>query len=277
MTARAQPAAEELNDFYGLGVVVIPTHRPCCRVDHGDVIFTHRDVKERVVVDAIRREHARGRPVLVGTASVVESERLARQVRAAGVSCRVLNVKEDEQEAEIVAEAGALGAVTISTNLVGRGTDIRLGGRREQHRDEVVALGELAVLGTNCHESFRVDSQLRGRAGRQGDPGTSRFYVSLDDPLVERFGVRSLIGAAHLPEPQPDPIDDPVLWCEIDRAQRIIEGENLDIRRRLWKHAALAGHSDDRFGHYVGRCSTMGQRWTCSRLGVPPAGAMLER
>ena len=240
MTATAQPAAEELADFYGLGVVVIPTHRPCRRVDHEDLIFTHRDAKETAVVDEIRRARARGRPVLVGTASVAESERLAGQVRAAGVPCRVLNAKEDELEADIVAEAGALGAVTISTNMAGRGTDIRLGGRRDQRRDEVVALGGLAVLGTNRHESFRVDSQLRGRAGRQGDPGTSQFFVSLEDPLIERFGVRSVLGTEVLPEPRSDAMDDPVMRREIDRAQRISAGQNLDMRRRLWKYAALA-------------------------------------
>ena len=121
-------------------------------------------------MEEIRRKHARGRPVLVGTASVVESERLADLVRTAGVTCRVLNAKEDEREAEIVADAGAVGAVTISTNMAGRGTDIRLGGRDERERDTVVALGGIAVFGTNRHESLRIDRQLRGRAGRQGDP-----------------------------------------------------------------------------------------------------------
>ena len=240
MTATAQSGAEELDALYGLGVVVVPTHRSGRRVDQPDVIFTDGAAKERAVLDAIRREHARGRPVLVGTASVVESERLAGRVRAAGVSCSVLNAKEDEREAEIVAEAGAPDAVTISTNMAGRGTDIRLGGRDERDRDRVVALGGLAVLGTNRHESVRIDRQLRGRAGRQGDPGSSQFFVSLDDALIERFGVRNLIGARHLPEQQPEPVDSPVLRREIDRAQRIVEGENLDIRRRLWKYAALA-------------------------------------
>ena len=240
MTATAQPSAEELDAFYGLSVVVIPTHRPCRRVDHPDVVFTGCEAKERALVAEIRWEHARGRPVLVGTASVVESERLADLVRTAGVTCRVLNAKEDEQEAEIVADAGAIGAVTISTNMAGRGTDIRLGGRDERERDTVAALGGLVVLGTNRHESLRIDRQLRGRAGRQGDPGSSRFFISLDDPLIARFGVRNLIGARHLPETQPTPVESAVLRREIERAQRIIEGENFDTRQRLWKYAALA-------------------------------------
>lgn len=124
--------------------------------------------------------------------------------------------------------------------MAGRGTDIRLGGRDKQRHDEVADLGGLAVLGTNRHESLRVDQQLRGRAGRQGDQGSSRFFVSLEDPLIERFGVRRLIGARHLPEMQSDPVENPVLRREIDRAQRIIDGENFDTRQRLWRYAALA-------------------------------------
>ena len=240
MTATAQPSAEELETFYGLSVVVIPTHRPCRRVDRPDLIFTDREAKERALVAEIQREHARGRPVLVGTASIVESERLATKVGGVGVPCRVLNAKQDEREADIVADAGALGAVTISTNMAGRGTDIRLGGRDERDRLEVVTVGGLAVLGTNRHESLRIDQQLRGRAGRQGDPGSSQFFVSLEDPLLERFGVRNLIGARHLPARQSAPVDSPMIRREVDRAQRIIEGENFDIRERLWKYATLA-------------------------------------
>ena len=240
MTATAQPSAEELETFYGLSVVVIPTHRPCRRVDRPDMIFTDREAKERALVAEILREHARGRPVLVGTASIVESERLATTVGGVGVPCRVLNAKQDEREADIVADAGALGAVTISTNMAGRGTDIRLGGRDERNRDAVVAVGGLAVFGTNRHESLRIDRQLRGRAGRQGDPGSSRFFISLDDPLIARFGVRKLIGARYLPERQDPPVESQILRREIDRVQRIIEGENLDSRRRLWKYSALA-------------------------------------
>ena len=184
MTGTAQTAAQELREMYGLDVVVVPTHRPMIRVDHPDVVFTHRDAKERAVVDEIQRAHASGRPVLVGTLTVEESERLAARLRDAGVACEILNAKNDAREAHVVARAGALGAVTISTNMAGRGTDIRLGGHNEAEHDHVAALGGLYVIGTNRHESRRVDLQLRGRAGRQGDPGESRFFVSLEDDLL---------------------------------------------------------------------------------------------
>jgi preprotein translocase subunit SecA len=235
MTATARPAAEELHRFYELGVVVLPTHRPCVRVDHDDVIFTHHEAKRDALVEEIVRVHATGRPILVGTASVAESEDVAEELQRLGLTCRVLNAANDEAEAEIVAGAGALGAVTISTNMAGRGTDIRLGGQDESDRDEVVALGGLYVIGTNRHESLRIDRQLRGRAGRQGDPGSSRFFISLQDPLIERYGVRNLITARYLPERQPDPVNSAVLRREIARAQRVVEGENYGIRRRLWE------------------------------------------
>ena len=179
MTATAQPSAEELDAFYGLSVVVIPTHRPCRRVDRPDVIFTDCEAKERTLVEEIRGSmHVAGR-CSSGRRASWSLSGLAELVRTAGVTCRVLNAKEDEQEAQIVADAGALGAVTISTNMAGRGTDIRLGGRDERDHDTVAALGGLAVLGTNRHESLRIDRQLRGRAGRQGDPGSSRCSSSV--------------------------------------------------------------------------------------------------
>jgi preprotein translocase subunit SecA len=175
----------------------------------------------------------------VGTASVRESEDLARELSGRGVTCSVLNARQDADEARIIAGAGALGAVTISTNMAGRGTDIRLGGDDETGHAAVVDLGGLLVIGTNRHESLRVDNQLRGRAGRQGDPGTSRFFISLDDDLIQRYGIRALIPKANRPQPRATPIDDPVVAREIARAQRIIEGQNFEIRRTLWKYSGL--------------------------------------
>ena len=166
MTATAQPSAEELKEFYGLDVVVIPTHTPCLRRDDEDVIFANRAAKRHALVTEIARVQRTGRPILVGTASVVESEQLAAALQEAGVECRILNAKHDEAEAEVVAEAGSLGAVTISTNMAGRGTDIKLGGRDGREHAAVVARGGLYVIGTNRHESLRVDQQLRGRSGR---------------------------------------------------------------------------------------------------------------
>jgi preprotein translocase subunit SecA len=239
MTATAQSAAAEFHEVYGIGVTVIPTHMPCVRVDHADLLFTDRAAKERAIVDEIASAHATGRPILVGTASVAESERLALTLVASGVPCRVLNAKNDEVEAEIVAEAGAAGAVTISTNMAGRGTDIRLGGRTGSGRAQVVALGGLYVIGTNRHESRRIDDQLRGRAGRQGDPGSSRFIVSLEDDLLQRFGLRGLIRASRWPAPQSAPLDDALLTSEIARAQRIVDGQNFEARQTLWRYSQV--------------------------------------
>jgi preprotein translocase subunit SecA len=239
MTATARTAAEELENFYGLNVVPIPPNRPCVREDMPDVIFTHKDAKRSALIAEIRRANAAGRPVLVGTSSVEESESMASRLSEAGIVCRVLNAKNDEAEAEIVAEAGAIGAVTISTNMAGRGTDIRLGGAREKERERVVALGGLYVIGTNRHESRRIDDQLRGRAGRQGDPGTSRFFVSLEDDLMARFGVDHLIPPKIRPAPQDEPIEHPVVRHEVERLQRIVEGQNYEIRKTLWRYSSL--------------------------------------
>jgi preprotein translocase subunit SecA len=175
--------------------------------------------------------------VLVGTASVAESEGLAARLRASGLACEVLNARDDAREAEIVAGAGAVGALTIATNMAGRGTDIRLGGVDESSRDAVVALGGLYVIGTSRHASRRVDLQLRGRAGRQGDPGESRLFIALDDDLLVRFGLRDLIPERFLPAAQEAPVENAVLRREIARAQRIIEGQDFEIRRTLWRYA----------------------------------------
>lgn len=238
MTATARPEEDELVEFYGLGVVVLPTNRPCIRRDRPDRVFTHREAKHRALLAEIARLHDAGRPALVGTASVRESEELAAKLRGAGLPCEVLNAKTDELEARIIADAGALGAVTISTNMAGRGTDIRLGGADERAHDAVVALGGLSVLGTTRHESRRIDRQLRGRAGRQGDPGTSRFFISLDDEMIVRYGVDDVIPARRRAR-QSDPVDDPAVRFRIDWCQRLIEGQNFDLRRTLRGYSML--------------------------------------
>jgi preprotein translocase subunit SecA len=228
--------------MYGLGVTIVPTHRPMIRVDHPDVVFSHRDAKQQALVEEIAKTHASGRPVLVGTLTVEESEALARRLLAANVPCQVLNAKNDEREAAIVAQAGAPAAVTISTNMAGRGTDIKLGGQRELDRAQVVALGGLYVIGTSRHESLRVDLQLRGRAGRQGDPGESRVFVSLDDDLLVRYGLRQLVPARLIEARTDEPRNHPILRREIARAQRIIEGQNFDMRKTLARYADVVEH-----------------------------------
>ncbi len=242
MTATARPAADEFFEFYDMSVVVIPPNRDCIRTDEDDVVFTHREAKHRPIIAEIVELQRTGRPVLVGTASVAESEELAAGLAEAGVECKILNAKNDEREAHIVARAATPGAVTISTNMAGRGTDIRLGGDPPRERNRIVELGGLYVLGTNRHESRRIDAQLRGRAGRQGDPGCSRFYVSLEDDLVTRFGIRDLIAPAYRTLRQDEPIDDPAVARVIGRAQRTIEEQTFEIRRTLWRYASFIEH-----------------------------------
>jgi preprotein translocase subunit SecA len=239
MTGTAADAATELRTFYGVEVLLVPTHRPMIRVDHPDIVFTTREAKESALAEEIGRVHRTGQPVLVGTLTIEESERLVQRLRATGIACEVLNARNDEEEARIIARAGALGAVTISTNMAGRGTDIRLGGEDEASRDRVLALGGLCVIGTNRHESRRVDFQLRGRAGRQGDPGESRFVLSLEDDLLMRYGIQNLLRGRFVPGIDEEPIDDPVVREEIARAQRIIEWQNFEIRKTLSRYSSV--------------------------------------
>src|SRR5207342_3893300 len=201
--------AYEFQSIYGLEVIVIPTNQPMVRKDHSDQVFLNRNGKFRAVVNEIKDAHARQQPVLVGTTSIEVSEMLSEQLREAGVAHEVLNAKQHEREAEIVAQAGRPGTVTIATNMAGRGTDIVLGGNLSAERmrleapteemiaaldqdwterhNKVIETGGLHIIGTERHESRRIDNQLRGRSGRQGDPGSSRFYLSLEDPLMRIF------------------------------------------------------------------------------------------
>lgn len=239
MTATAQASADELEEFYNLKVVVVPPNKPCIRKDHPDVVFTDKETKFKALVKEIKKTRERERPVLVGTASVEESEELAARLRKSKMECQVLNAKNDEQEAKIIANAGAPGAVTISTNMAGRGIDIKLGGDQEQEKDKVVALGGLYVIGTNRHESLRIDLQLRGRAGRQGDPGSSRFFVSLEDNLIERYGIKNRL-PAHIRElKQDEALDIPLVNKEIVHGQRVVEGQNFEIRKTLWNYSFI--------------------------------------
>jgi preprotein translocase subunit SecA len=201
-----------------------------------DRIFTHRRAKQRALVKEISAVHQTGRPILVGTLTVVESERLAAALQRAGIEGSVLNAKHDADEARIVAEAGALGAVTIATNMAGRGTDIVLGGQDGREAEAVKALGGLYVIGTNRHESRRIDNQLRGRSGRQGDPGASVLYISLEDDIMVRYGIEKRLTKYRGPDRQEGPVGDPLLEHIVQHIQRVIEGQNYDIRRNLYKY-----------------------------------------
>jgi preprotein translocase subunit SecA len=241
MTGTAATQAEEFRKIYGLEVEVIPTNRPVARVDHADVLFPTKRKKEEAVILEIRRVHQTGRPILVATVSVEESERLSASL--GDIPHQVLNARNEEREAGIIARAGELGAVTISTNMAGRGTDIPLG-------KGVAELGGLYVIGTNRHESRRIDNQLRGRAGRQGDPGSSRFYVSLQDDLLVKYGG-----------------DSAGLHYDPESIQRLVEGQNLDIRQFLHKYESVI----------EGQRQAIQQRREAILMGAIPCSSELER
>ena len=239
MTGTAITSADEFLEIYGLETVLIPTNRPCIRVDYPDSIYLTKEAKHKALIDDIACVNAKGRPVLVGTRSIVESELIADMLRGRGINCNILNAKNDEYEAAVVAKAGALSAVTVSTNMAGRGTDIKLGGPDEKDRDKVSELGGLYVVATSRHESARIDNQLRGRAGRQGDPGSSKFYISLEDDLPVMFNVakKARLNLQSLSKEQP--VNTPRLEKEVLRAQRAMENQNFDIRRTLCKYSEI--------------------------------------
>ncbi len=230
MTGTADTEAPEFRKIYNLGVVVMPTNQPMVREDYADVIYKNEDAKYRAVINEIEELHKAGRPVLVGTISIDVSEKIARMLKKKKVDHEVLNAKHHEREAEIIAAAGQLGKVTIATNMAGRGTDIKLG-------EGVVDVGGLHILGTSRHESRRIDNQLRGRAGRQGDPGSSRFFLSLEDDLLRIFGSDRISGIMEkLGMEEDEPIEHTMISRAIENAQRKVEGHNFDIRKHLLEY-----------------------------------------
>jgi preprotein translocase subunit SecA len=227
MTGTADTEAEEFKKIYNLEVVVMPTNMPMIRQDHNDLIYKTEPEKIKAVIEEVKALNKAGRPVLIGTISIEKSELLSKYLTRAGVKHHVLNAKNHEKEAEIVAQAGQAGQVTISTNMAGRGTDIKLG-------EKVAELGGLHILGTERHESRRIDNQLRGRSGRQGDNGSSRFYLSLEDDLLRVFGadrISSVMSTVGIEEGQP--IEHKYISRAIENAQKRVEGQNFDIRKHL--------------------------------------------
>jgi preprotein translocase subunit SecA len=227
MTGTAATEAEEFAKIYELEVTTIPTHRPMVRRDHADRIYKTEAGKFRAIAAEVKERNQAGQPVLLGTVSIAKNELLSAHLKAAGVPHEVLNAKNNEREAAIVAQAGQKGAVTLATNIAGRGTDIVLG-------EGVADLGGLHVVGTERHESRRIDNQLRGRSGRQGDPGSSRFYVSLEDDLMRIFGgdrVAGLMNTLGLDEDMP--LENPIVSRSLESAQKKVEGHNFDIRKQL--------------------------------------------
>ncbi|HHB75811.1 MAG TPA: preprotein translocase subunit SecA, partial [Desulfobulbus sp.] len=230
MTGTADTEAPEFKKIYDLDVVVIPTHREMIRIDYPDVIYKNEKAKYRNIVREIKELHAKGQPILVGTISIDVSEKIAKMLAKEKIPHEVLNAKQHEREAEIVADAGQKGKVTIATNMAGRGTDIKLG-------EGVREVGGLHILGTSRHESRRIDNQLRGRSGRQGDPGSSRFFLSLEDDLLRIFGSGRLSGIMDkLGMEEDEPIEHSMISKAIENAQRKVEGHNFDIRKHLLEY-----------------------------------------
>ena len=230
MTGTAKTEEKEFNDIYGLEVIPIPPNRPLIRVDLPDLIFKSKAAKYRAVVRNAVERHQTGQPILIGTTSITQSEELSDMLLRAGVPHKVLNAKHHEQEAEIVANAGQMGMVTIATNMAGRGTDITLG-------EGVPELGGLAILGTERHESRRIDNQLRGRAGRQGDPGSSQFFLSLEDDLMRIFGADNISGIMDkLGMEEDEPIEHSLITKSIERAQKKVEDHNYNIRKYILEY-----------------------------------------
>ena len=266
MTGTADTEAVEFKKIYNLDVLVVPTNLPMIRTDHADVVYRTEREKFDAVIEEIKERHEAGQPVLVGTISIEKSELLAGQLKHAGIKHHVLNAKHHEREAEIVAQAGRFGALTISTNMAGRGTDIILGGNAEfmaaaeagtkdpnderyrealakyrtqctAERERVLAAGGLHILGTERHEARRIDNQLRGRSGRQGDPGSSRFYLSLEDDLMRRFGADRIQGLMQrLGMEEGIPIEHRYVTRAIENAQKKVEAHNFDVRKHLLEY-----------------------------------------
>jgi len=230
MTGTAKTEEDEFLKIYNLPVVVVPTNKPVRRVDYPDVIYKTKRAKYKAVGKAVAEIHAKGQPVLIGTTSITQSEELSTILKHLGIEHNVLNAKNHEREAQIVADAGQKGAVTIATNMAGRGTDIKLG-------EGVEELGGLFIVGTERHESRRIDNQLRGRAGRQGDPGASRFYLSLEDDLLRLFAsdrVTKIMDKLGMEEDEP--IEHKLITNSIEHAQKKVEARNFDIRKHVLEY-----------------------------------------
>ena len=249
MTGTALTEEKEFRDIYGMDVIEIPTNRPVARIDHQDAVYKTKKEKFKAVVEEVKAAHAKGQPVLVGTITIETSELISGMLKREGIPHTVLNAKFHEQEAEIVAQAGQHGAVTIATNMAGRGTDIKLD-------DDAKAAGGLKIIGTERHESRRIDNQLRGRAGRQGDPGESQFFISLEDDLMRLFGSEKLMSVFNaLGVPEGEQIQHKMLTSAIEKAQEKIEYNNYGIRKNLLEYDQV--NNDQREIIYKERMSVL--------------------
>ena len=252
MTGTALTEEKEFREIYGMDVVEVPTNLPVKRIDHNDSVYKTKREKLNAIVEDIVASHEKGQPVLVGTITIDASEELSQLLKKRGIPHKVLNAKFHELEAEIIADAGQIGAVTIATNMAGRGTDIKLG-------EGVTELGGLKIIGTERHESRRIDNQLRGRAGRQGDPGESKFYISLEDDLMRLFGSQNLMQMFNsLGMPEGEQIQHKMLNKAIERAQKKIESNNYGIRKNLLEYDQI---NNERPEIILCKSATKGARW----------------
>jgi len=238
MTGTALSSASEFEEFYHKMVDIIPPNKPCVRVDHPDIIFSNRELKYKAIIEKTLHIHQTGRPVLIGTGSIRESEELAAALKKEFLDIQVLNAKNDDEEAGIIANAGKLKAVTISTNMAGRGVDIRLGGKDRKQYQQVVALGGLFIIGTNRHDSIRIDNQLRGRSGRQGDPGESVFYISLEDPIFLKHRISEIIPKKYKKDNN-EPITNKATRKAVAHIQKVVEGQSFNAKMSLSKYSLL--------------------------------------
>ncbi len=238
MTGTAQQSTEEFEYFYNLRTAVIPPNKKCIRIDHPDLIFATKEEKNQAIVEEVKKVHKSGQPILIGTLTVKESEELAKRFKENNIKCEVLNAKNDELEAEIIAKAGMKDTVTISTNMAGRGTDIILGGKENIDREKLIELGGLYVIGTNRHESSRIDWQLRGRSGRQGDPGVSRFFISFEDDLMVKYKLKESLPKRYR-NVKVSTLNDRIRLEYINHIQRVIEGQMFDMRRSLYDYSSF--------------------------------------
>ena len=273
MTGTAKTEEQEFQKIYGLDVIVIPTNKPMIRTDYPDVIYKTKAAKYRAVVKEIVELHKSGQPVLVGTTSITQSEDLSALLKKQGIPHNVLNAKYHEKEAMIVADAGQPGQVTIATNMAGRGTDIVLG-------EGVAEKGGLHILGTERHESRRIDNQLRGRCARQGDPGSSRFYLSLEDDLMRLFGSDKIKGMMDkLGMEEDEPIENKIVTSSIENAQKKVEERNFNIRKMVLEYDDVMNQQREVI--YKERRKVLDQEDVLSsgilfgRLGSEESGALL--
>jgi len=262
MTGTAMTSAEELDKVYNLDVVVVPTNKPLQRTNLPDCAYKTEKGKFMAITEEVKSRHKKGQPILIGTTSIEKNEYLGKLLNREGIPCQILNAKHHEREGEIIAQAGRMGAVTVATNMAGRGVDIILGGNppNTEEAEKVKQLGGLHVIGTERHEARRIDNQLRGRAGRQGDPGSSQFFVSLEDDLMRVFGgdrIKSVMEMLKIPEDQP--IEAKILSNSIEKAQGKIEGMNFDLRKHILEYDDVISKHRNRI--YTERKQILGKNY----------------